>query len=144
MKRSPLWLQFLARFRSPLVIILLVASALSAATGDVASIVTISMKLDFVQEVRAQNAVEALRHSIAVQATVRRDSSKLPLPIDQIVPGDIVELIAGDPVPADSRLLENRYLFANQSLLTGESYPAIRAVDGFRPGISGSTKARSC
>jgi Mg2+-importing ATPase len=64
-KRSPLWLQFLSRFRNPLVIILLVASGLSAATGDVASflivvtIVMISMTIDFVQEDRAQNAVEA-------------------------------------------------------------------------------------
>jgi len=129
-KRSPLWLQFLARFRSPLVIILLVASALSAATGDIASfvivlsIVTISMTLDFVQEVRAQNAVEALRRSVAVQATVRRDAVKLSLPIDRLVPGDIVELIAGDLVPADSRLLESRDLFVNQALLTGESFPA--------------------
>jgi Mg2+-importing ATPase len=68
-KKSPLWLQFFSRFRNPLVIILLVASGLSAATGDVASflivvvIVTISMTIDFVQEVRAQNAVEALRRS---------------------------------------------------------------------------------
>jgi len=129
-KRSPLWLQFLARFRSPLVIILLVASALSAATGDVASffivvsIVTLSMTLDFVQEVRAQNAVEALRRSVAVQATVRRGGAKLSLPIDQLVPGDVVELIAGDLVPADSRLLESRDLFVNQALLTGEPYPA--------------------
>ncbi len=129
-KRSPLWLQFLARFRSPLVIILLVASALSAATGDiasfaiVASIVTISMTLDFVQEVRAQNAVEALRRSVAVQAIVRRDGAKCSLPIDQLMPGDIVELIAGDLVPADSRLLESRDLFVNQALLTGEPYPA--------------------
>ncbi|MGA7673603.1 MAG: magnesium-translocating P-type ATPase [Rhizomicrobium sp.] len=129
-KRSPLWLQFLARFRSPLVIILLVASGLSAATGDVASffivvtIVTMSMTLDFVQEVRAQNAVEALRRSVAVQATVRRDGKSLSVPVDQLVPGDIVELIAGDLVPADSRLLESRDLFVNQALLTGESYPA--------------------
>ena len=129
-KRSPLWLQFLSRFRNPLVIILLVASALSAATGDVASflivvtIVTISMTLDFVQEVRAQNAVEALRRSVAVQATVRRNGASLSVPIDQLVPGDIVELIAGDLVPADSRLLESRDLFVNQALLTGEPYPA--------------------
>ena len=129
-KRSPLWLQFLARFRSPLVIILLVASGLSAVTGDVASffivvtIVTLSITLDFVQEVRAQNAVEALRRSVAVQATVRRDGKSLSLPIDQLVPGDIVELIAGDLVPADSRLIESRDLFVNQALLTGEPYPA--------------------
>jgi Mg2+-importing ATPase len=129
-KRSPLWLQFLARFRNPLVIILLVASGLSAATGDVASffivvtIVTISMTLDFVQEVRAQNAVEALRRSVAVKTTVRRNGASLSVPIDQLVPGDIVELIAGDLVPADSRLLESRDLFVNQALLTGEPYPA--------------------
>jgi len=128
-KRSPLWLQFLSRFRNPLVIILLVASGLSAATGDVASflivvtIVTISMTIDFVQEVRAQNAVEALRRSVAVQATVRRNGASVSIPIDQLVPGDIVELIAGDLVPADSRLLESRDLFINQALLTGEPYP---------------------
>jgi Mg2+-importing ATPase len=104
---------------------------LSAATGDVASflivvsIVTISITLDFVQEVRAQNAVEALRRAVAVQATVRRrNGASLSVPIDQLVPGDIVELIAGDLVPADSRLLESRDLFINQALLTGEPYPA--------------------
>jgi Mg2+-importing ATPase len=129
-RRSPLILQFLARFRNPLIIILLVASGLSAASGDIASfiiviaIVTSSITLDFVQEVRAQNAVEALRRSVAVQATVRRDGAGVSLPIDQLVPGDIVELIAGDLVPADSRLLESRDLFVNQALLTGEPYPA--------------------
>jgi P-type Mg2+ transporter len=129
-KHSPLWLQFLVRFRNPLVIILLVASGLSAATGDLASflivvsIVTTSITLDFVQEVRAQNAVEALRRSVAVQAKVRRNGASLSLPIDQLVPGDIVELIAGDLVPADSRLIESRDLFVNQALLTGEPYPA--------------------
>jgi Mg2+-importing ATPase len=123
-------LQFIARFRNPLVIILLVASALSAVTGDIASftivvaIVTASMTLDFIQEVRAQNAVEALRRSVAVKASVRRDGAKHSIPIDQLVPGDIVELIAGDLVPADSRLLDSRDLFVNQALLTGEPYPA--------------------
>lgn len=129
-KRSPLWLQFLSRFSNPLVIILLVASGLSAATGDVASfvivviIVTLSMTIDFVQEIRAQNAVEALRRSVAVQATVRRNGTCVSIPIDQLVPGDIVELIAGDLVPADARLLESRDLFINQALLTGEPYPS--------------------
>jgi P-type Mg2+ transporter len=107
-KRSPLWLQFVARFRNPLVLILLVASGLSAATGDVASflivvtIVTISITLDFVQEVRAQNAVEALRRSVAVQANVRRDGACNSVPIDQLVPGDIVELIAADSNPVNA------------------------------------------
>ena len=149
-KRLPLWLQFLARFRNPLVIILLVASGLSAATGDVASflivvsIVTISMTLDFVQEVRAQSAVEALRRSVAVQATVRRNGSSLSVPIDQLVPGDIVELIAGDLVPADARLLESRNLFVNQALLTGEPYPAEKQASDAPSGAenpAGATNA---
>ncbi len=129
-KHSPPWLQFLARFRNPLVIILLVASALSAATGDVASfviiitIVMLSIAFDFVQEVRAQNAVEALRRSVAVQAAVRRDGATISVLTEQLVPGDIVELIAGDLVPADARLLESRDLYVNQALLTGEPWPA--------------------
>ena len=133
-KRSPLWLQFLIRFRNPLVIILLVASALSAANGDIASfviiifIVTISITMDFVQETRAQNAVEALRRSVAVQATTRRDGARLSLHFDQLIPGDIVELIAGDLVPANSRLLESRDLYVNQALLTGEPYPAEKCA----------------
>ena len=86
------------------------------------------MTIDFIQEVRAQNAVEALRRSVAVQATVRRNGTSVSMPIDQLVPGDIVELIAGDLVPADSRLLESRDLFINQALLTGEPYPAEKQV----------------
>jgi Mg2+-importing ATPase len=133
-KRTPLALQFLGRFGNPLIIILLIASAVSAATGDVASfiiifcIVMLSIIFDFVQEVRAQNAVEALRQSVAVQATVRRDGKSVSVPIHQLVPGDIVELIAGDLVPADSRLLESRDLYVNQALLTGESYPAEKRI----------------
>ena len=75
------------------------------------------MTIDFVQEVRAQNAVETLRRSVAVQAKVRRSGVCLSVPIDRLVPGDIVELIAGDLVPADSRLLESRDLFINQALV---------------------------
>jgi Mg2+-importing ATPase len=129
-KHRSLALQFLARFRNPLIAILLAASALSAATGDVpsfviiAAIVLLSITFDFVQETRAQSAVAALRRSVAVQATVRRDGRPVSLPIDQLVPGDIVELIAGDLVPADCRLIESRDLYVNQALLTGEPYPA--------------------
>jgi Mg2+-importing ATPase len=133
-KRTPLSLQFLARFENPLIIILLIASGVSAASGDLASfviivcIVMLSIIFDFVQEVRAQNAVEALRASVAVRATARRDGAAVSVPIDQLVPGDIVQLIAGDLVPADSRLLESRDLYVNQALLTGEPYPAEKRV----------------
>ena len=146
-KRSPLWLHFLARFRNPLVIILVVASGLSAVTGDVTSfviiitIVMLSIMFDFVQEVRAQNAVEALRRSVAVQATVRRDGTSISVLTEQLVPGDIVELIAGDLVPADSRLLESRDLYVNQALLTGEPYPAEKRASDAASGAESPTGA---
>jgi P-type Mg2+ transporter len=129
-RARPLWLRFLSRFVNPLVLILLFASALSAATGDVTSfaivvvIVLSSVVLDFVQELRAENAVEALRRSVGLRATVRRDGTEHELPVEALVPGDVVRLVAGDVVPADARLLEARDLFVNQALLTGEPYPA--------------------
>ena len=142
-KVAPLWRQFLVRFENPLILILLIASGVSALTGGLASfvvivvIVLISVVFDFIQDVRAQNAVASLRASVAVQATVRRDGKAVSVPISQLVPGDIVELVAGDLVPADSRLLESRDLYVNQALLTGEPYPAekrvsdsVSAVDG--------------
>ena len=146
-KRTPPWLQFLGRFRNPLVIILLVASGMSAVAGDVTSflivvtIVALSMVLDFVQEFRAHNAIDALRRSVAIRAAVRRDGATVSLPVDQLVPGDIVELIAGDLVPADSRLIVSRDLFVNQALLTGEPYPAEKEAGDAPSGTDNPTGA---
>jgi len=128
-RRAPAWLRFIGRFRNPLIIILLVASALSAVAGDIASfvivvtIVVLSVALDFVQETRARNAVDALQQKVALRASARRDGVPVQLPFAALVPGDIVTLSAGDLVPADGRLLAARDFFVNQALLTGESYP---------------------
>ncbi len=121
--------QFLARFKNPLVIVLLVASAISAFTGEVANfliisfIVLMSVTLDFVQEYRAGKAAERLRLAVSVRATVMRDSRRMELMVAEVVPGDIVLLSAGDMVPADGVVLEARDLFVKQVLLTGEPYP---------------------
>lgn len=110
-RQAPPWLRFIRLFANPLVIILLVASALSAVTGDVvsfviiAAIVLLSVLLDFVQPSRAQSAVDALREQGALRADVRRDGAETSLPVAQLVPGDIVRLAAGDLVPADGVLL---------------------------------------
>jgi Mg2+-importing ATPase len=102
--------RFILRFFNPLILILLFASALSALAGDTASflivvtIVTLSVTLDFVQEVRAQNAVDALRRSVAPKALVLRAGRERELHFEEMVPGDVVKLAAGDIVPADSRL----------------------------------------
>jgi Mg2+-importing ATPase len=128
-KRAPAWLRFTRHFANPLILVLLLASTLSAASGDLASftiivaIVLLSILLDFVQESQAQNAVDALRDQVALRADVRRDGAESNLPVAQLVPGDIVRLAAGDLVPADSVLLTSRDFFVNQALLTGESYP---------------------
>ncbi|HSN42232.1 MAG TPA: magnesium-translocating P-type ATPase [Burkholderiales bacterium] len=124
-----LLLQFLKRFRNPLVIVLLVASAIAATMGEVASfaiiavVILISVTLDFVQEHRANRAAERLRQSVAVRATVIRDGNRREIMVSELVPGDVVQLSAGDIVPADGRVIEARDFFLNQALLTGEPFP---------------------
>ena len=125
----PLWLQYLARFRNPLVLILLAASAVSAFSGEltnfliISSIVLLSVTLDFVQEYRANAAAERLRLSVSLRARVLRDGQACDVPVSTLVPGDVVLLHAGDLVPADGRLLQARDFYVNQALLTGEPYP---------------------
>jgi Mg2+-importing ATPase len=126
-------LQFLSKFLNPLVIILLVASAISGATGDKASffiisaIVLLSVTLDFVQEHRAGQAAERLRDSVAVRGKVLREGRALELPLAEIVPGDVALLAAGDMIPGDGRVLEAKDLFLNEALLTGEPFPVEKS-----------------
>ena len=128
-KKRALLIQFLARFKNPLVIILLCASAVSAFTGDVtsfliiSSIVVMSVTLDFIQEHRAGRAAEELRQSVAIRVQVLRDGKSIEVPAATLAPGDVVLLSAGDLVPGDGRVLEAKDFFVNQALLTGESYP---------------------
>jgi Mg2+-importing ATPase len=133
-RKRALVLQFLARFKNPLVIILLIASAVSAFTGDMTSfliisaIVVMSVTLDFIQEHRAGKAAEALRRSVAIRVQALRDGKSVEVPAAMLVPGDIVLLAAGDLIPGDGRVLEAKDFFVKQALLTGESYP----VEKFR------------
>ena len=141
--RRPLWLQFLDRFRNPLLLVLLVASGLSALTGDIASfiivavIIALSVVVDFAQQAHADRAIEALRRSVALRARVRRGGAESELLAEALVPGDRVLLVAGDLVPADGRVVAARDLFVNQALLTGEPYPVEkRSGDLDRPAAS--------
>jgi Mg2+-importing ATPase len=128
-QEKSLLIQYLGRFKNPLVIILLVASAVSAFTGEVANfiiiscIVLLSVTLDFVQEYRANAAAEKLRQSVSVRASVLRDGQPLEVAVTEVVPGDVVLLSAGDLIPADGSLLEANDFFVKQALLTGEPYP---------------------
>lgn len=131
-RRQALPWRFMARFRNPLVLILLAASAVSAATGDVASasviaaIVLMSVALDFVQEQRAGNAAEQLARQVALRVRVLRDGREQSCLAEALVPGDVVLLSAGDLVPADGEVLESQDFFVNQAMLTGEPYPVER------------------
>lgn len=128
-REHSLILQFLARFKNPLVILLLVASAISAFTGEMTNFVIItvmvllSVTLDFVQEHRAGKAAASLRKSVSVKALVIRDGKPIDIPVTDIVPGDLAVLSAGNMVPADGLVLDAHDLFVKQALLTGESYP---------------------
>lgn len=128
-RRQSLFLQFLSRFKNPLVILLLVASAISALTGEITNFLIISVMvlfsvtLDFVQEYRAGKAADCLRLSVEVHATLMRDGKIIDIPVTDVVPGDLAILTAGDMIPADGLLLEACDLFVKQALLTGEAYP---------------------
>ena len=128
-KKRALALQFLSRFKNPLVIILLIASAVSAFTGDVTSfliigsIVIMSVTLDFIQEHRAGKAAEDLRQSVAIRVQALRDGKSIEIPAAALAPGDVVLLSAGDLVPGDGRVLAAKDFFVKQALLTGEPYP---------------------
>ena len=131
--------EFVARFRNPLVLILLAAIGVSALTGDstgacvIGLIVMASVTLDFVQEHRAGQAAERLAAQVAVTATVLRDGTPSEVPLAQVVPGDVVLLSAGDLVPADGMVLAVDDFFVNQAQLTGESYPVEKRLDPARP-----------
>ena len=127
-------MQVVHLFANPLVIILLVASAISATLGqhvDAAIIVTmvvLGVAINFWQSYRSQQAADRLRASVSPTATVLRDGTWQETPLRSVVPGDVFRLSAGDLVPADARLVESRDLSVQQSMLTGESLPADKAA----------------
>ena len=128
-RRRPLWRHIIERLANPLIIILLFASGLSAWTGEVTSfviivvIILLSVVLDVAQQRRAENTIDALRRSVGLRTQVLRDGDRREIAVDQLAPGDVVELKAGDVVPGDSRVLTARDCFVNQALLTGEPFP---------------------
>jgi Ca2+-transporting ATPase len=117
------------QFKNVLILILLFAAGLSAALGHgleaaaIAVIVLFSVLLGFVQEYRAERAIEALRQLAAPTAAVIRDGEEIEVAARELVPGDVTVLRAGDRVPADARVLESVNLQVEEAALTGESAP---------------------
>ncbi len=131
----PLWRKFLAQFNDFMIWVLMAAVAISVLEGHsleavaITAILLLNGVLGFVQEHRAEKALEALKQMAAPTATVVRDGVEREIQAADIVPGDVVLLEAGDKVPADGRLVEDAALKIDESSLTGESRPAPKHAD---------------
>jgi len=123
------------QFKSPIIILLLLSASLAFLTGDqidgiiISIIILFSSLLGFWQERMATNAIEKLISIIHTHTTVLRDEKPVSIAIEQIVPGDIIILAAGDIIPADSRIIEVNQLFVNEATLTGETFPVEKNID---------------
>ncbi len=120
---------FISQLKSPIIIIFIFTALLTLILKEVEdasiilSIVLISSFLGFWQEKNASNAIDKLLSTIKIKSTVLRNGIIKDIPIEYIVPGDIVILNSGDKIPADCKILESKDLFINESTLTGETYP---------------------
>jgi Ca2+-transporting ATPase len=135
----PGWKKFLRQFQDVLVILLLIATAISAALwlieGEsplpyeaiaIFAVVLLNAVMGYVQQSRAESAVAALRQMAAAQARVIRDGQQREVPATELVPGDIILVEEGDTIPADARLLQSTALQTAEAALTGESLPASK------------------
>lgn len=129
---TPAWLRFLHQFHAPLVYILLLASIVTALLGEwvdssvIFAVVLINAAVGYLQESKAERAIDSLSRMVTTESTVRRDGRKQRIPSAGLVPGDVVLLEAGDRVPADLHLTKVRNLHVDESALTGESLPVAK------------------
>jgi len=133
-KKLGLVLEILYHFKSPLILILIVATAVSAYFGEIINaaiigvMILLSIGLDFYLEHNAEKAAEKLKERVKTKATVLRDGQKKEIKIDELCIGDIIELNAGSLIPADARVITAKDFFVNQSSLTGESFPVEKTA----------------
>ena len=135
-KASPLTL-FFNQFKNLLIVILLIATVLSALVGEmvdasiIMAIVIFCAVLGFIQEYRAEKSLEALKKMLTPTITVIREGREKEIPSKELVPGDIMLLNAGDKIPADARLIEIHSLKCDEAPLTGESFPVEKELKMF-------------
>ncbi len=138
-KKESLLTIFLRQFNNPLVFILLIAIGITTYMGDridaviIGIIVLVNSMLGFFQEVKARSSVESLKRITETKACVIRDGKEKIVPVSEVVPGDIVVVVEGDVVPADTRLIEASGLLVDESILTGESIPVEKKADVILP-----------
>ncbi len=133
-RRPGFWRLLWRSVINPLVILLAALATVAFATGDARAgtmmvlMIGLSVGLKLVQETKANNAAAKLKAMIAVKATVLRDGAAQEVPVSHLVPGDVVQLAAGDMIPGDVRLVQAKDLFVLQGSLTGESFPVEKFV----------------
>jgi Mg2+-importing ATPase len=133
-KNSGTFILLIGQFKSPIILILLAATILSLFLRNfvdasiILSIVIISGLLGFWQEFSASNAVAKLLALVQIKAAVLRDGKEMEIPVEEIVPGDIVILNAGDTIPGDCLLIEEKDIFVDEAMLTGETFPVEKNV----------------
>ena len=133
--RTPGWKRFLLQFHNVLIYVLLAAGVITAFLGHavdsgvIFGVVVINAIIGHIQEGRAEEALDAIRHMLAPHAHVNRESVRQEIPAEELVPGDIVYLASGDRVPADLRLLDVKSLRIMEAALTGESLAVEKQVD---------------
>ncbi|UQU62453.1 cation-transporting P-type ATPase [Couchioplanes caeruleus] len=146
--RVPVWRRVLSQLRDPLIIVLLVAIALTVATGDwtdaavIALVIVVNTGVGVVQEVKADQAITALATMTAPEARVLRDGEQRLVPAAAVVAGDLLVLAEGDIVPADATVVEAAALLVDESALTGESVPVDKAAVGDGPDRAGHPAQR--
>ncbi|MFD0987914.1 cation-transporting P-type ATPase [Methyloligella solikamskensis] len=134
-KQRSAFVRFLAQFHNLLIYVLLAAGIMAAAIGHgpdaivIFGVVLLNAVIGYVQEGRAERALDAIRRMIDPRASVMRDGRRMTVPAEDVVPGDIVILEPGDRVPADLRLISARNLKADEAAITGESVPVDKTVD---------------
>lgn len=134
-KKTPVIFVFLKQFNSPLIYILFVAAIISFLFHHlidgyiILAIVIINATIGFVQERKAERAIDALKKLIVSYAKVLRDNDFIKIPSTEVIPGDIILLEEGDKVPADARLFEIKNFRTQESSLTGESFPEEKRID---------------
>jgi len=129
-EKRPHWIIRLSRIiANPLILLLVFIIVVSILTQDyktttvISIMVLVSVVLRFYQETKAYNSAESLKSMVKTTCTVIREGKRKEIELKKVVPGDIIELSAGDIIPADVRILESKELYINQSLLTGEALP---------------------
>ncbi len=134
-ERTPTWKLFLENVRDPMVIVLLIASAVQIVLGHVVEagiiifVLILNAVISVVQTRKAESSIEALRQMSAPEAKVKRDGQVQAMPARELVRGDIIILEAGDYVPADARLIESSSLKVDEGMLTGESEAVEKHTD---------------